>query len=553
MKISCQSCGAKYTIADEKVLGKIVKIRCKKCGATIVINGNEVAAAHGGGGDEWTVNVADGDQRTMTPQDIADAYAQGVVDDETYLWKDGMADWLPLREVPEVHSFCGSRASGAPQMSSFPPPAAAGAGFAASEAATSPQGDSGGALFGDSAGNGGGMFGSGGSDRPQAAVRSGGGADLFGGAAQAGGEEDVMTSAPSGGGGLAAGGASEPAALTGQRNENSVLFSLAALTENKPGSASQPPATPEGDASGLIDIKALAATMDSGGPKNGENKVDDIMNLGGGGAFGAALAAPVLAPPTGGGLASIAPGEGKNKTMLFAVIGGAALIAVAIIVVGVIALSGDSKDDNQLASNDTTAASGAVANPGVDNTAAGMGTNAAGPVTTGETAGGDSLPAAPGTGEAKATAKAHGGSPAPRHASKPSTKPAAVETPPPVKTTSSKPKSLAAAMAEAAGTSGGGSSKSSGGGGTQKFDRGAAAAALSRVNVNGCKKAGGPTGSGHVRVTFAPSGNVTKVDVDTAPYSGTSVGGCVASKFKGASIPAFSGGPVTVGKSFSIR
>ena len=34
----------KYTIADEKVLGKIVKIRCKKCGATIVINGNESGA-----------------------------------------------------------------------------------------------------------------------------------------------------------------------------------------------------------------------------------------------------------------------------------------------------------------------------------------------------------------------------------------------------------------------------------------------------------------------------------------------------------------------------
>ncbi|MDB5219989.1 MAG: virulence associated protein, partial [Myxococcaceae bacterium] len=28
MKIQCQSCQAKYTIADEKVLGKVVKIRC---------------------------------------------------------------------------------------------------------------------------------------------------------------------------------------------------------------------------------------------------------------------------------------------------------------------------------------------------------------------------------------------------------------------------------------------------------------------------------------------------------------------------------------------
>ena len=44
MKIACQSCQAKYTIADEKVLGKVVKIRCKKCGATIVINGNESGA-----------------------------------------------------------------------------------------------------------------------------------------------------------------------------------------------------------------------------------------------------------------------------------------------------------------------------------------------------------------------------------------------------------------------------------------------------------------------------------------------------------------------------
>src|ERR1022692_2953486 len=43
MKISCQSCQAKYTIADDKVLGKIVKIRCKKCGETIVVNGSGAA------------------------------------------------------------------------------------------------------------------------------------------------------------------------------------------------------------------------------------------------------------------------------------------------------------------------------------------------------------------------------------------------------------------------------------------------------------------------------------------------------------------------------
>src|SRR5256885_1899801 len=118
MKISCQSCQAKYTIADEKVLGKIVKIRCKKCGATIVINGNEqestqaydtgaaqqpVDYASHGGGEPWTVNVSDGDQRSMTLAELVSAYSSGTVNDETYCWKDGMADWLPLREIPEIH------------------------------------------------------------------------------------------------------------------------------------------------------------------------------------------------------------------------------------------------------------------------------------------------------------------------------------------------------------------------------------------------------------------------------------------------------------------
>src|SRR5207237_6858944 len=122
--------------------------------------------------------------------------------------------------------------------------------------------------------------------------RGGGGADLFGGVAQAGGEDDVMTSAPAGMPQVS----NEPGKLTGQRNENSVLFSLNALTSSSP---KEEPAAPAGgvEGSGLIDIRALSATM--GQEKGGKaNHIDDIMNLGGGGAFSAALAAPVLAPPS---------------------------------------------------------------------------------------------------------------------------------------------------------------------------------------------------------------------------------------------------------------
>ena len=40
MKIVCENCGAKYSIADEKVKGKVFKIRCKKCSESIVIRGD---------------------------------------------------------------------------------------------------------------------------------------------------------------------------------------------------------------------------------------------------------------------------------------------------------------------------------------------------------------------------------------------------------------------------------------------------------------------------------------------------------------------------------
>lgn len=134
MKITCQSCQAKYTIADEKVVGKTVKIKCKKCGAAIVVNANDPAnaadphghgpegeeddgatrvfsgdpatdaAMGGGGGPDWTVNVADDDQRTMNAGQIAAAFAAGTITGDTYVWRDGMADWQPLSQVAELRS-----------------------------------------------------------------------------------------------------------------------------------------------------------------------------------------------------------------------------------------------------------------------------------------------------------------------------------------------------------------------------------------------------------------------------------------------------------------
>jgi predicted Zn finger-like uncharacterized protein len=77
MKITCQSCQSKYTVSDDKVQGKTVKIKCRKCGATIVVNssgattGGDAAPASQSGAQQATeggylVNVNDGDQRSKS-------------------------------------------------------------------------------------------------------------------------------------------------------------------------------------------------------------------------------------------------------------------------------------------------------------------------------------------------------------------------------------------------------------------------------------------------------------------------------------------------------
>src|SRR6188768_2827923 len=107
MKIACEACAAKYTIADDKVRGRRVKIRCKGCGTPIVVDGQNGAgpsiadaetdvALEAEAPVTWSVNLSDTDSRTMSTEEIVAAYASGVVTADAFIWKDGMADWVPL-------------------------------------------------------------------------------------------------------------------------------------------------------------------------------------------------------------------------------------------------------------------------------------------------------------------------------------------------------------------------------------------------------------------------------------------------------------------------
>ncbi len=85
------------------------------------------------------------------------------------------------------------------------------------------------------------------------------------------------------------------------------------------------------------------------------------------------------------------------------------------------------------------------------------------------------------------------------------------------------------------------------------FDRQAASAALSSVDLVKCKSTNAPRGEGHITVKFMPAGSAAEAVVDKGPMMGTPVAKCIATQFKKAKVPAFKGEVVQVGKSFRFE
>lgn len=142
--------------------------------------------------------------------------------------------------------------------------------------------------------------------------------------------------------------AAEPAAeqassqkMTGQRNENSVLFSLnnlqalASGSGGAPKAASSAPAEPrpgfansQTEGSGLIDIRAMAASTLSAGPSGPS----------GGKGEEPSFAAPPLFSPMAAPILMPAPASGPPK-WIWALLGVGVLAVVGIVVVGILLLT----------------------------------------------------------------------------------------------------------------------------------------------------------------------------------------------------------------------
>jgi predicted Zn finger-like uncharacterized protein len=290
MKIVCDACQAKYSIADEKIQGKAFKIRCKKCNHIIVVKtGGEGAAAASAAPaalpaekskataapavDQATWHVVvDGEQvGPLTEAEVKDRLRQGKINSDTLVWKEGFADWMQLSTVPELTAILAritrqpTAKAAAREPAVREPARASGAMRAVAEPAQSFASES----------------------DPFAAptvITPAGTADLFASAAAPSAVPAPVAPAPSSPflfGGLSAQPAEPVAAkapgngagstqLTGQRNENSVLFSLSNLealaVPNRSAGIRSPSGSSTTEGSGLIDIRSMAAmTLNDGG------------------------------------------------------------------------------------------------------------------------------------------------------------------------------------------------------------------------------------------------------------------------------------------------
>ena len=234
MKIICDSCGTKYSISDDKVRGKVFKIRCKKCSHIIVVRGGEsqdeaaaaapAAAAAADGG--WHI-VVEGEQvGPISEADVRARVERGEIRGDTYIWKEGFADWLKLSAVPEFADIAPPDSGSVNIGDVFASDGAVAAPTNGSSERSGGRRRSGAnrPLFGDD-GGGADIFAA-----PAAAAPSSGG-DLFGSASAHSTASNWPSSSGGGGGGASMAGhdGGRVENLTGQRHENSVLFSLSNL------------------------------------------------------------------------------------------------------------------------------------------------------------------------------------------------------------------------------------------------------------------------------------------------------------------------------------
>lgn len=351
MKVVCESCQAKYQVPDERVAGKKLKIRCKRCGATVLIRGDlsqsgladspQPAASAAGAiapdslapalDTEWHASVDGESYGPFDTNGLLIWLGEQVAGWDAHVWREGFTDWQLARDVAELTAITGGGIDAAlPYPSPISTPDPFGPESVSPQELEGPTHDYGaGDLYAPGAATGSNGSGQRSQD-PRArgsSIRTRSSPSL----AAAGSLSNTWSGSPAA--------ASSPRvtaaqALTGERNEDSVLFSTAnlqqvAMTTSQPGYGhAASPGYASGEASGLIDIRALASLARQTTPQISPNATYDrfraeddsrmaVMNQ-----TGAFNRVDSLAPVSTGS-------QSSSAAVPLAILGGFALVAAA--------------------------------------------------------------------------------------------------------------------------------------------------------------------------------------------------------------------------------
>lgn len=170
MKFSCDRCQTRYSIGDDKVRGKVLKIRCKTCGHIVVVREQlptvqgeasgyavpQMASAGTGsvsvgsgtgpslslsspppqaGAVEWFIAIKGKQHGPASADDVARLFREGQITDRSYLWHEGLPAWTRLKELPAFASLVAEGPAPARRPPLPPPPPPEGAEIVNFEAA----------------------------------------------------------------------------------------------------------------------------------------------------------------------------------------------------------------------------------------------------------------------------------------------------------------------------------------------------------------------------------------------------------------------------------
>jgi predicted Zn finger-like uncharacterized protein len=357
MKIICDNCHTKYSIADTKLTpGKVFKIKCKKCGNVIVV---KPAVAEPAQDDDDATRVVDyaamsKDSKNDAPKiwhvvldkeqegpfsidEIKEKIDLGFVKPDTFGWREGLENWQEIEKIDEFKGLFPDKPAAAQAVAA---PAAAPS--AAEPAADEPDDPFSSAASSDA-------------DDPFASFDGGAKeSSPFGNQEKKDAlfpdddEDEEDENAP---------------AFKGQRHENSVLFSLDNLQAlasggggggggaRKPMGSPRPGyITPTSGGSGLADIQSMASSL--GGSEQNSSPDLSMMDL----PAAPVMATPLTTSPTfshGAAMGHTSMESEKPKWLLPAIIAGVAVIVIAAMF---FMMKGGKKDGDSSTNKDTVAA-----------------------------------------------------------------------------------------------------------------------------------------------------------------------------------------------------